>query len=150
VLVSNPYFLPDASLRHALIDAARRGVRVVLLLPGKIDYRLVRRASRAEFGALLSAGVEVYEYQPSRLHAKTAVIDGQIAIIGSANLDPRSLELNAEVELVAHSPVVAAHLTRAFGDDVARSRRVDLVGWRSRPITQRLLEVLLHPLRPQL
>lgn len=150
VLVSNPYFLPDESLRSALIQAARRRVRVVLLLPGKIDYRFVRRASRAEFGALLSAGVEVYEYQPARLHAKTVVIDGRIAIVGSANLDPRSLELNAEVELVAHSPAVAARLTDAFADDVTRSRRVDLAGWRARPITQRLLELLLRPFRPQL
>ena len=122
----------------------------MLLLPGKIDCRFVRRASRAEFGALLEAGVEVYEYQPTRLHAKTAVIDGRIAIVGSANLDPRSLALNAEVELVAHSPAVAARLTRAFVDDVARSRRVDLTRWRARPWTQRLLELLLRPFRSQL
>ncbi|MBI2202866.1 MAG: cardiolipin synthase B [Candidatus Rokubacteria bacterium] len=150
VLVTNPYFLPDESLTGALIEAARRGVRVALLLPGKIDYRFVRRASRAEFGAFLRAGVEIYEYQPARLHAKTAVIDGRIAIVGSANLDPRSLELNAEVELVAHSPAVAARLSHAFTDDVARARRVGLADWRARPITQRLLELLLRPFRPQL
>ena len=91
IYVTNPYFLPDARMTQALIDAPGRGVRVVVLLPGAIDNNIVRQASRSKFGELLKAGVEIYEYQAGLLHAKVMTVDGIWATIGSTNLDSRKI-----------------------------------------------------------
>ena len=89
-------------MTQVLTEAPRRGVRVVVLLPGAIDNNIVRQASRSQFGALLEAGIEIHEYQAGLLHAKTMTIDGIWATIGSTNLDTRSFALNEEINAVVH------------------------------------------------
>jgi len=150
IFITNPYFVPDPPMREALLAAVARGVRVVVLLPGKIDFNVVRRVSRHSLGPLLRGGVEVYEYDAGLLHAKTMVVDGIWSTVGTTNLDPRSLGLNAEVNLVMYDAAVAARLERDFAADVRYSRRLDYVRWRTRPMWQRLLEWVSLPLAPQL
>ncbi|MBZ0093197.1 MAG: cardiolipin synthase ClsB [Sulfuricellaceae bacterium] len=110
IFIANAYFLPGLDFRHALIDAARRGVRVVLLLQGRVEYRLLHYASRALYGVLLDAGVEIHEYHRSFLHAKVAVIDGRWATVGSSNIDPFSLMLAREANVVVDDQGFARQL----------------------------------------
>jgi len=150
IYITNPYFLPDDRMTRALTEAARRGVRVVLLLPGAIDNRIVRHASRAGFGELFESGVKIYEYEAGLLHAKTMVIDGAWATIGSTNLDTRSFALNEEVNLVVYSHDVAVRLEQVFADDLGYAHRLDPRTWRRRGVVDRLLELLSLPIRREL
>jgi cardiolipin synthase len=147
IYITNPYFLLDTRMTRALTEASKRGVRVVLLLPGPIDNYMVRHASRAGFGALFKAGIEIHEYQVGLLHAKTMVIDGVWATVGSTNLDTRSFALNEEVNLVVYSPDVAARLERVFADDLGYAKRINPETWRYRGAWERMLEVLSLPVR---
>jgi cardiolipin synthase A/B len=149
IYITNPYFLPDSRMSRALTEASKRGVRVVLLLPGEIDNKIVRHASRAGFGELFKAGIEIYEYQAGLLHAKTMVIDGVWATIGSTNLDTRSFALNEEVNLVVYSTDVAGRLERVFADDLVYSRKINPQTWRERGVVDRVLEMLSLPVRQQ-
>jgi cardiolipin synthase len=110
ILIANAYFVPGGRMRRALVNAARRGVRVVLLLQGRYEYFMQYYAARPVFGALLRAGVEIHEYAPSFLHAKVAVMDGRWATIGSSNLDPLSLLLAREANVVVEDAGFAARL----------------------------------------
>jgi cardiolipin synthase len=147
VLVTNPYFVLDDTMRDAVMRTVRRGVRVVVLVPATIDHNLVRQASRAQFGKLLRAGVEIYEYTPALLHAKTMVIDGVWATIGSTNLDNISFAVNDELNLIVYDRGTARQLERIFFDDVQVSRRVTYEAWKDRGLRARLLEVLALPIR---
>ncbi|HYL82249.1 MAG TPA: phospholipase D-like domain-containing protein [Candidatus Acidoferrum sp.] len=144
--VTNPYFVPDADMLDALVQAAGRGVRVLLLIPGVIDHILVKPASRREFGRLFQAGVEIYEYQPALLHAKTMTIDGRWSTIGSANFDNRSFALNDELSAVIYSRDVAAGLDRAFADDLLHAKKLEYGKWRRRGLMERLFELFTIPL----
>ena len=150
IYITNPYFLPDNKMIGSLAETARRGVRVVVLLPGAIDHNLVRQASRSELGRLLEAGVEIYEYRAAMLHAKTMVVDSRWATVGSTNLDRRSFALNEELNLVVYNETVAQRLERVFLDDLTRSRQVTYEQWRSRSIVSRFLEFLSIPVRSQM
>ena len=108
IILAHAYFLPGLDFRHALIDAAGRGVRVVLLLQGKVEYLLQHYASRALYGNFLDAGIEIYEYRKSFLHAKVAVIDGHWATVGSSNIDPFSLLLSREANVVVDDEAFGA------------------------------------------
>lgn len=110
IILANAYFFPGLRFRHALADAAARGVRVVLLLQGRVEYALLHYASRALYGALLEDGVEIMEYTTSFLHAKVAVIDGHWATVGSSNIDPFSLLLAREANVVVHDATFAQEL----------------------------------------
>ena len=110
VVIANAYFLPGLGFRRTLMQAAERGVRVMLLLQGKVEYHLLHYATHALYGQLLEAGIEIYEYQPSYLHAKVAVIDGSWVTVGSSNIDPFSLLLAREANLVVHDSGFAAEL----------------------------------------
>lgn len=110
VIIANAYFLPGRLFRRALIQAVRRGVRVVLLLQGKVEYRLQHYATLALYDSLIGAGVEIHEYQPSFLHAKVAVVDGEWATVGSFNIDPFSLLLAREANLVVRDAGFAEEL----------------------------------------
>ena len=119
-----PYFYPGHSFRRALIKAARRGVRVRLLLQGKLDYRIAGLAARVLYDELLGQGVEIHEYTPAFLHAKVAVVDGDWATVGSSNIDPLSLLLNLEANVVVRDADFAATTARAFEAAVAASQRI--------------------------
>jgi cardiolipin synthase len=110
IVIANAYFFPGIRFRRALMAAASRGVRVVLLLQGRVEYVLLHYASRALYGSLIDAGIEIHEYQPSFLHAKVAVIDGHWSTVGSSNIDPFSLMLAREANVVIEDRAFAAQL----------------------------------------
>jgi len=145
IYLTNPYFIPDAAMRDALVRAAGRGVRVVVLVPGVIDYEFLLAAERRSFSHLLKAGVEIFEYQPALLHAKTLVIDGLWSTVGSANFDNRSFALNQELNLVMYDIEVAARLERDFAEDLRYSRKITYREWRKRGLWERFLELFVAP-----
>ena len=135
-------------LGDPLVQAARRrGVRVVVLVPGAIDHNIVRQASRRQFGRLLRAGIQIYEYGPALLHSKTMVIDGVWTTIGSTNLDNRSFAVNDELNVIVYSREVAQRMETVFADDIALSRQVTYKDWKSRGMAAKLLETLALPIR---
>jgi cardiolipin synthase len=150
IYITNPYFVPDERMTQALLNAAARGVRVVLLTPGKIDWMLVYRASRRGLGPLMLGGIEIYEYQPALLHAKTMVVDGIWATVGSTNLDNRSFALNQELNLVVHDAAIAGKLERAFEEDLNHSQKLTYEAWKARPFSEKVLELLTIPIKEQL
>jgi cardiolipin synthase A/B len=150
IYITNPYFVPDEKMIRTLIGAARRGVRVTLIVPGAIDHNLVRQASRAEFGRLLKNGIEIYEYRPALLHAKTMVIDGVWSTVGSTNLDSRSFALNEELNVAVYDAGVARRLEAIFDQDLRNSRQVTYKAWSRRGLPSRVLEILAIPLREQM
>jgi cardiolipin synthase len=150
IYITNPYFVPDDRMLDAIAASVRRGVRVAVMVPGVIDHSLVRQAGRRHFGRLLKAGVEIYEYGPGLLHAKTMVVDSRWATIGSTNLDNRSFALNDELNLVLYDAGVARRLERVFETDLGSARKVELRAWRRRGLRERLMELLAVPLDGQL
>jgi cardiolipin synthase len=145
--ITNPYFVIDQRMREALIAARRRNVRVMVLVPGAIDHNIVRQASRRQFGDLLRAGIQIYEYAPALLHSKTMIIDGVWATVGSTNLDNRSFAVNDELNVIVYNRDVAQRLEAAFTGDLTRSRRITFEEWKKRGITAKLLETLALPIR---
>ena len=151
VELTSAYFAPRAAFVDALADAAKRGVSVRVVVPGPyIDKEVVRQAGRSEYGELLEAGVRIFEYQPTMLHAKTLCVDRAWSSVGTVNFDNRSFQLNDEVTLCVQSDEFAAKLGGAFEADVERSREIDLDAWRRRPITERLQETGAKLLRREL
>jgi len=143
IIIANAYFVPGGRMRRALVNAARRGVRVCLLLQGRYEYFMQYYASRPVFGALLRAGVEIHEYAPSFLHAKVAVIDGHWATVGSSNLDPLSLLLAREANVVVEDGGFAARLReRLVGAMNNEGERMDPAAYERRPPLQRVKERL--------
>jgi cardiolipin synthase A/B len=131
--ITNPYFLPDRNLRQELVKAVQRGADVTILVPGAMnDHLLTRRSSRALYGDLLRGGARIFEYQPSMIHAKIALFDGQWAVAGSTNLDSRSFGLNDEVNVAMPDPAVVARLEQDFQHDLARARRISYEEWKRR------------------
>lgn len=125
IWLTTPYFVPDESIVTALCTAALRRVDVRLLIPARGDSRIVDLAARSYVPELMAAGVAVYEYRPRFIHAKTFVVDDDLAIVGTANLDNRSFKLNFEVAALMYDRGVAAELARAFEADLADSRRIE-------------------------
>jgi cardiolipin synthase len=148
--LSNPYFLPDERMQEALLDAVKRGVSVVVLTPGKIDHKLVYWASRRGFEPLLLGGIQIYEYQAALMHAKTMVVDGVWAHVGTTNLDNRSFALNEEINLIAYDHAVAGELEKAFADDLKYSKKLTYEAWKARPWREKFLELFTIPLKEQL
>ena len=141
VVLASAYFFPGLRLRRALVLAARRGVRVRLLLQGKYEYFLPYRASRQLYGKLLAAGVEIYEYHASVLHAKVAVVDGHWATVGSSNLDPFSLLLAREANVVVRDPAFAQDLQASLSEAMdTGASRVDPHAFANRPWWQQLVD----------
>lgn len=143
VIIANAYFLPGARLRKALTMAAQRGVRVRLLLQGRYEYFLQYHAARPVYGALLDAGVEIHEYAPSFLHAKVAVVDTRWATVGSSNLDPLSLLLAREANIVVRDAGFAALLRKRLELAMGQGgHRVDSAAYLNRSWGQRVRETL--------
>lgn len=136
------YFVPDPQTKQTLIDAARRGVDVQLVLPGFTDFWAPVYAGRSHYEELLDAGVRVHEWHEALMHAKTAVIDGVWSSVGSTNLDWRSFVHNYEADLIVHDAGFAAALERRFELDVAASVPVDRSAWARRPAGEKLKEWL--------
>jgi cardiolipin synthase len=125
LLIENAYFLPDELMRKELIDAAQRGARVEIIVPGKhIDQQILRVASRKHWPELLKAGIRIYEYQPAMDHVKLMIVDGSFVSVGSANFDLRSLRLNEEANLNVLNQSFAAEQARLFVRDKQRSREI--------------------------
>ncbi len=133
VLIASPYFLPGARLRRTLVDAARRGVSVQVLLQGAADHPTMQMATRALYGQLLDAGVEIFEYKPAMLHGKVAVVDGHWATVGSSNLDPFSLVLNREANIVVRDAAFAAVLRSSVCAEISTNAdKLNADQWRQR------------------
>ena len=151
ILIQNAYFVPDNDTVAALVQAARRGVRVQIIVPGKeIDHPKVRWASRKRWEPLLEAGAEIYEYQPTMIHSKLLIVDGSFVSVGSANFDNRSLHLNAEANLNVIDQTFAAEQTRLFQRDVARSKQVSLEEYRRIGPGEKLMWLITSPIEGQL
>jgi cardiolipin synthase len=145
------YFAPRPAFIQALADAVGRGVRVRILVPGAhADKPLVRMAGRGTYDDLLDAGVRIWEYTPTMLHAKTLTVDGAWATVGSVNFDNRSFQLNDEATLCVRSERFAGELTERFEADLALSDEIGARRWRDRPRHQRAREQALKVLRREL
>jgi cardiolipin synthase len=137
--IQTPYFVMDGSTKWSLLQAARRGVRIRLLVEGDLtDAKAVKHASRAGYEELLGAGLEIYEYQPTMMHTKAMMVDGLWSVIGSANFDNRSLELNDENNIGVANRELAAALLADFEADLAKTTKLELSSWRERPFYDRL------------
>jgi cardiolipin synthase len=141
VHLTNAYFVPDPQLMKTLVDAAKRGVDVRLVLPSVSDSEVVANAGRSHYEELLEAGVKIYERRGALLHAKTAVVDGIWSCVGSSNLDWRSALDNDEINAVILGRGFAAQMEAAYAVDIAASEAIDLATWRRRPLMQRLREL---------
>jgi cardiolipin synthase len=137
--IANAYFLPGPRFLHAMRRAARRGVRVRLLIPSQSDVWVVALAMSSLYGRLLSDGVEVYAYAPRVLHAKTAVFDTRYTMVGSHNLDTLSSRFNLECNVVVDSPEFARIARASFERDLADAERLDVETWHERPLSLRFL-----------
>ena len=149
--IENAYFVPDKLTVEALCSAARRGVRVRIVVPGRYtDARIGRWAAQGLYASLLEAGIHIYEYQPTMMHCKVLVIDGLWSSVGSSNFDDRSFRLNDEANLNVFSEELANEQIRLIDADIAKSRRMVLRKWRSRRFGRRVNERLALLLRSQL
>jgi len=140
VHITNAYFVPDRQLLDALMDAARRGVDVKLLLPSHTDFWAVFHAGRRHYTELLEAGVKIYERQGPLLHSKTAAVDGVWSCVGSTNLDWRSFLHNNEIDAVILGNGFATQMQAMFDRDLEKSRAIELETWNKRPVSDRLKE----------
>ncbi len=150
ILIANAYFIPGVQLQRALMRAARRGVRITLLLQAKYEYFMQYHASRAVYSVLLNAGIEIIEYEPSFLHAKVAVVDaegGALATVGSSNLDPLSLLLAREANVFVRDDPFGAELRGHLLDAMRNAgRRVDAAEHQRRPFVTRSLTWMAYGL----
>lgn len=147
ILITNPYFIPDDRMIDALLNAAGRGVQVIVLVPGKIDHKITYRASRSNYGRMLLGGIQIYEYMPALMHAKTMVVDGIWATIGSTNFDNRSFALNEELNLTVYDGGVAERLHAIFHEDLKYSKKITYADWEARGLKEKFFELFSFPIR---
>jgi cardiolipin synthase len=140
LMLTMAYFVPDDPLVAELCRAARRGVRVRLMLPGRSDVKVVQIAARSFYERLMTAGVEIYERQMVVLHSKTMVVDGRTSVVGSTNLDYRSIEYNMELSTIIRSEKFGRQMMDLFENDVRYSTRINLAEWRKRPWGDRMVQ----------
>ena len=142
ISVTAAYFVPTDQEKQDLIDAARRGVDVKLLLAARSDSQWMVTAAHSHYADLLKAGVKIYELQGSLLHSKTVTVDGVWSIIGSSNIDPRSVMFNDEVDAVVLGSATAQAMERMFDDDLADALPIDPVAWEQRSALRKMKEFL--------
>ena len=146
--IATAYFAPDEAFLETLCSAPARGVKVELLLPGPhADKRVCQLASESTYARLVDCGVDVWNFQPSMMHAKVMTVDGYVALIGSSNFNRRSMDHDEEVVLATLDPAIVATLDQHYDEDIARSERIDLSRWENRSVAQRALEVVTAPAR---
>lgn len=148
VLITSPYFIPEDTVMDTLMIAAYSGISVKLLVPGKSDSLLVNLANHSNFGRLLKAGIEIYTYQKGFDHAKTMVADSGLAVVGTANMDQRSFDLNFEVNVMVYDPETNGQLREAFYRDLLDAEKIDPVAWENRPKHIRLIEKIVGLVSP--
>ena len=140
VRMGTPYFLPDRAFRKSLVMMAGRGVHITVIVPGPhTDQHWVRLASRRMWGQLLRAGVRIFEYRPSMMHAKTLIVDELWSVMGTTNIDNRSFEHNDEVNVAMRDPAVAARLLQDYERDLGVSDEITLERWLRRPIWEKIV-----------
>lgn len=151
IRLASAYFVPDERALGALVAARRRGVHVQVITPGpNVDARTVRWASRARWGPLLEAGVEIHEFQPTMYHRKGLIIDERFVSVGSTNFDPRSFALNDEANLNVYDVAFAEQQAASFDQDLRDARRVTLEEWKRRPLVTKAWEQVASWLGPLL
>jgi cardiolipin synthase len=148
LVISTPYYVPDESMQNALCTAAYRGVKTTIIFPAQNDSWIVGGASRSYYADLLEAGVEIFEYVGGLLHTKSVTLDGEITLIGSANMDRRSFDLNYENNILLYDPELTADVHRRQQQYIAKSNRVTLQAVQSWPIRRRLWNNTLAVLGP--
>ena len=149
--LSASYFVPDEVAINSMLVALRRGVKIKIVVPGPyMDMDLVRRASRAEWGRLLAAGAEIYEFQPTMYHVKMLIVDGLWVSVGSTNFDSRSFSINDEANLNVFDAGFARRQTEVFAEDLEHSRRITMEEWENRAWHEKLLDFAASLLSPQL
>jgi cardiolipin synthase len=132
ILITTPYFIPGDSIMDALKVAALSGLKVKLLVPGVCDSRIVNAASKSNYKQLLQAGVEIFLYRKGFVHAKTLVTDGKLFVVGTANMDYRSFDLNFEVNAIVYDAEMAKKMREIFFADMQDSEQIDKVKWANR------------------
>jgi len=150
ILITTPYFIPDQSLMDALLVAALGGVSVKLLVPEKSDSRLVALAASSYYDDLLSAGVKIFYYKKGFVHAKTLVVDRKLAVIGTANMDVRSFDLNFEVNAIVYDDELSNTLADVFEADLKDAMLLDKTSWSNRSVIRKLLEKTARLVSPLL
>jgi cardiolipin synthase A/B len=139
--LASAYFVPDGLAINALVEAAKRGVKVQIVTPGThIDTHTVREASRACWGDLLAAGIEMYEYQPTMFHCKLLVVDEFLVSVGSTNFDSRSFKLNDEANLNIYDRDFARQQTALFEKDIGQSKQITYQDWLHRPLLEKIID----------
>ncbi len=144
ILLTTPYFIPEPAFLDALKIAALSGIEVKLLVPGISDSRFVDIASRSNYEELLEVGVEIYQYQKGFVHAKTAVFDEYVSVIGTANLDQRSFDLNFEVNAILYNKKTANELAAIFYNDLESATKIDIEAWKNRSLFTKLLDRIVR------
>ena len=150
ILITTPYFIPGDSITNALRIAALGGVNVKLLVPEKGDSKIVNAAAKAHYGDLLQAGVEIYLYRKGFVHAKTIVTDGKLSMVGTANMDHRSFELNFEVNAIIYDEPFAKKLQKVFSEDIQHAKKLDAKRWYKRSLIKQFPEKVARLLSPSL
>ena len=148
--MTTPYFVPDEAVSTALLTAAERGVRVTVIMPERNDSRLVHYTCRSYFDDMLAAGIRIFGFKGGLLHTKSVVVDRQVALFGSVNLDIRSFWLDFEVTLGVYDPDFAERLLALQDTYIGKSVAVDLQIWRQRPGKERFIENLARLASPLL
>jgi cardiolipin synthase len=144
IVIANSYFLPGRRFRKLLKKAAARGVQVHLLVQGHTDHLFFQSAARALYRDLLTAGVRIYEYQASELHAKVAVVDAHWSTVGSSNIDPFSLLLAREANIVVDDATFTRELRQRLQQAIRQSAELDPADWQRRPWLRRMLSWLAY------
>ncbi len=142
ILITTPYFMPGDSILESLVIAAASGTKVKILVPGASDSKFVNYAARSFYGRLLNAGAKIYRYQKGFVHAKTMVVDKQLTMVGSANMDIRSFDLNFEVNAIVYDEEIAQELRQAFYEDLKEATVIDVETWNARSKFTQILEKL--------
>ena len=150
ILITTPYFIPGESIQDALIIASLGGVSVKLLVPGISDSMMVNAAARSYYDDLLAAGVEIYLYKKGFVHAKTLVADKKILMVGTANMDHRSFDLNFEVNAVVYDQEIGTALSDVFYEDLKDAEQIDINKWKKRAWYKQLTEKTARLVSPLL
>ena len=151
IWITNAYCTPSDDQVELLVKAVQRQVDVRLIVPGAHnDQPLTKSAGRAAYGRLLEGGVKIFEYQPTMIHTKAMVVDGMFSLFGSSNLDPRSSEINEELDLAIYDREFGARMEAMFESDLKHSTEYTLQQFKNRSFWERVTEALMLPFRSQL